>query len=63
MGFGYAPKFLVPAGETEDLIEQAKLVTSFFLGIAPLHVNVAKPFNPILGETFEASIGGIPVYL
>ena len=40
-----------------------KYVTKFFTGIAPLHLNIAKPFNPILGETFEARIGGIPVYM
>ena len=31
--------------------------------MAPLHLNISKPFNPILGETFEARIGGIPVYM
>ena len=63
MGFGYAPKLLVPAGETDDIIEQAKLVVSFMIGLGPLHLNMTKPFNPILGETFEVSIGGIPLYM
>jgi hypothetical protein len=49
IGFGYAPKFLVTASETQDLVEQAKLVTLFVLGIAPLHLSLQKPFNPILG--------------
>lgn len=63
IGFGYAPKFLVEAGQTYDLIEQAKLVTLFFMGIGTLNVTLAKPFNPILGETFCCLLGGIPVYL
>lgn len=33
------------------------------MGILPLHLNVTKPFNPILGETFQCYIGGIPIYL
>ena len=49
MGFGFAPKILVPAAETEDIIEQAKMVVSFVIGIGPLHLNMTKPFNPILG--------------
>lgn len=49
LGLGYAPKFLIPASQTEDIIEQAKFLTLFFLGIGPLHVCMQKPFNPILG--------------
>lgn len=49
MGFGYAPKFLIPASETEDLIEQAKYVALFIMGLGPLHLCLQKPFNPILG--------------
>lgn len=61
MGFGYAPKILIPAGTTADVIEQAKMVTSFIMGIGVLHLNITKPFNPILGETFQCIIGGIPL--
>ena len=38
-------------------------MTAFFAGIPALHLNSAKPFNPILGETFEFIIGGIPIYM
>ena len=62
-GFGYLPKFLVPAAECTDILEQTKLVASFFAGIPALHLNSAKPFNPILGETFEFKVGGIPIYM
>lgn len=49
MGFGYAPIYLTEAGETFDIPKQAELVTLTILGILPLHLNVTKPFNPILG--------------
>ena len=62
-GFGFLPKYLIPAGECEDIIEQAKYVTKFFTSIPALHLNNTKPFNPILGETFEFILGGIPIYM
>lgn len=49
MGFGYAPIYLTEAGETFNIPKQAELVTLTILGILPLHLNVTKPFNPILG--------------
>lgn len=52
MGFGFAPKYLVPASKCTDVIEQTKLVTLFGMSICSLHLALAKPFNPILGETF-----------
>ena len=63
MGMGYAPKFLVPAGQTDNLLDQMKLVTAFVMSTGVLHTNNRKPFNPILGETFECLIGGIPLYM
>ena len=39
-----------------------KLVTLFYIGMSNLYLKILKPFNPILGETFECSFGGIPVY-
>lgn len=63
IGFGYAPKFLIPASQTNDLLEQAKFVTLFFLGMGTMNLTLTKPFNPILGETFECLLGGIPIYL
>ena len=40
-----------------------KYVASFIMGSGVLHTNTRKPFNPILGETFECIIGGIPFYM
>jgi len=61
--FAYAPNFLKKASETNDPLEQIKQVLSFM--IAGLHLNITqrKPFNPILGETYEGLIGESPIYL
>ena len=62
VGFGYIPRYLTLAGDTDDIIKQAEL---FFLGVSgflPLNLNTLKPFNPILGETFTCLIAGIPLY-
>jgi hypothetical protein len=38
-----------------------KSVIGFMLSVAPLELIMLKPFNPILGETFQAYLGGIPL--
>ena len=58
----YAPHFLEKAGEINDVFEQFKLTVTFFLASLHLGVNPQKPFNPVLGETFQGMIGGCPVY-
>lgn len=37
-------------------------VIGFVSSVNPLELVMLKPFNPILGETFQAKIGGIPIY-
>ena len=54
--FSYAPIYLTNASETSDPIERMKNVVAFV--IAGLHksvLNQKKPFNPILGETYQSS--------
>ena len=63
MGFGYAPTFLVPGAKAKTALDQIKYVAAFVMGSGVLHTNNRKPFNPILGETFECLIGGIPLYM
>lgn len=60
--FGFFPKFMKLAVEAKDLIEQMKYVTTSFMFVSACSPSVEKPFNPILGETFECTIGGIPFY-
>eukprot|EP01017_Pseudomicrothorax_dubius_P032760 TRINITY_DN4321_c0_g3_i2.p1 TRINITY_DN4321_c0_g3~~TRINITY_DN4321_c0_g3_i2.p1 ORF type:complete len:500 (+),score=100.05 TRINITY_DN4321_c0_g3_i2:54-1553(+) len=59
---GMAMPFLERAAQLTDPLEQMKL--SLTAIIAKLHLNMEqrKPFNPILGETFQGFINGCPVY-
>jgi len=46
-------QLLKRAGETEDPIERLELAAAFNFGLYSTAVRTRKPFNPILGETFE----------
>ena len=61
--FTFAPYFLNKANELESVFEQMKNTICFF--ITTLHMATAqlKPFNPVLGETFQGRINGMPIYL
>jgi len=51
--FGYAPKYLKEAALFHSPQERFKNVIAY--GISSLHISVKpqKPFNPILGETYQ----------
>jgi hypothetical protein len=53
-GWCYAPIYLKRAAEEEDPLERLKLVITFAIAGLSNTVTAKKPFNPILGETFEA---------
>lgn len=40
-----------------------KFVVLAFMFMNSCFPNVQKPFNPILGETFQGILGGIPIFL
>ena len=62
--WSFAPKFLKEAGKCFDPIETLKLVTKFVLSALFLSTEQLKPFNPYLGETFQAVFeDGSQVYL
>lgn len=48
------PKYLTWAGKTTDPIERFKYVMCFMIGSMYMVCQQRKPFNPILGETFQA---------
>lgn len=52
----FAPVFLTKAGNTEDKVERFKLAVTF--GIAGMYcaMQQLKPFNPLIGETLEATL-------
>ena len=39
-----------------------KAVIAFSIGNILLYINMAKPFNPVIGETFQGFIDGCPIY-
>lgn len=51
------------ATKTKDPVEQIKNVAAAFIFMFACCPKVCKPFNPILGETFQAFIGGIPIFV
>lgn len=60
---GFFPRFIHDAVNATDPVEQIKYVTMSYLFVNSCFPNVEKPFNPILGETFQGLLGGIPIYL
>ncbi|CAD8111127.1 unnamed protein product [Paramecium sonneborni] len=50
------------AGELSDPLEQIKLVAQFSLAYNIMFLNLEKPFNPILGETFQGYMNGNLLY-
>jgi len=48
------PKYLVMAGEAKDPLQRMKLVITFVVSGFHQVATQRKPFNPILGETYEA---------
>jgi len=50
----FAPHFLNQAGYSTDKVERFKLVIAFAISSQYCSSKLTKPFNPILGETFQA---------
>jgi hypothetical protein len=59
---GFFPHFMAEAVKTTNLVEQMKYVVLSFLFMNSCFPNVQKPFNPIIGETFQGILGGIPIF-
>lgn len=59
--YGFAPLYCEKMYQTHDPIERMKLACAF--AIASLHTDLdqKKPFNPILGETFQGKIGELQI--
>ena len=57
-----SPYFLDRAFHTSNSIEKLKWVTTFLLAQIYVTPIQTKPFNPILGETFQTKIGNMNIY-
>ncbi|MES1910189.1 MAG: hypothetical protein MHM6MM_002834 [Cercozoa sp. M6MM] len=60
--WSFLPIFLPKAAATEDPVERMKWVVTFLFSGLHLGFRQEKPFNPILGETFQANYENAEVY-
>ena len=58
-----APYFLTHASYCNDSFERLKWVTCFLISTCPIDLIQIKPFNPIIGETFQCRIGNMDFYV
>ncbi len=58
-----APYFLPRAFYSNTPIEKLKWVTAFFISALHLSPLQMKPFSPTIGETYQASIGDLDIYV
>ena len=58
-----APYYLTRAAYSPDVLERLKWVTVHLISFLHLTTTQVKPFNPILGETFQCRIGNLKLYL
>ena len=59
----YAPIFLTKASLCTDKFERLKWVTTYLMSCLHFSVIQLKPFNPIIGETFQCRVGNIDIYV
>ena len=59
----FAPYFLSKAYFSTDRLERLKWDTSYFVSSYHLSVTQIKPFNPIIGETYQCRLGDLDIYL
>lgn len=58
----YAPLLLDAMGD-KSALEKMKNVVVLMVSMGNIGLSLAKPFNPILGETYQAYIDNCPVYM
>ena len=46
-----------------EAVERMKQLIIFHISMNILALSVQKPFNPILGETFQGEIAGCPIFM
>lgn len=58
----YSPLLIEPFVKADPL-ERMKNLAIFEISINALALSTKKPFNPILGETYQGEIAGCPIFL
>lgn len=59
----YGPVFLEKAAKEKEVMQKLKYCVAFGITNSVLYLNMEKPFNPILGETFQGWINECPIYM
>ena len=59
--YAYGPQFLEPAVK-QSALERFKWCLAYGLSNSIMYCDVEKPFNPILGQTYQGYIRGCPIY-
>lgn len=63
MNNAYADYFMTKANAQSDPLERIKFLGAFAVSKLHLTLTMQKPFNPVLGETFQCTIGNAEYYL
>ena len=58
-----APYYLTRAAYSFDVLERLKWVIVHLISFLHLTTTQVKPFNPLIGETFQCRIGNLKLYL
>jgi hypothetical protein len=61
--FGYVPQLLNKASESTDTLEQFKASIAAYVSSIVTDISPLKPFNPIIGETFQGIVDNVPIYV
>lgn len=61
--FSFASIFLTRAYYANNTMERLKWITVYLVATLHLSALQTKPFNPIIGETFQCTVGNLKVYL
>lgn len=59
----YCPIHLEKAAKIKDPLERMKYSVVIMIATGILTVQSEKPFNPILGETYQGYVDGCPLYI
>lgn len=54
--FRLFPHYVSQAAKSDNPVERVKLITAAIVGASQYQMNQLKPFNPILGETFQGDL-------
>ena len=61
-GYCYAPILMQKANNVTNPAQRLALCAAFSLTFSLAYAQMTKPFNPILGETYQAMVDDCPVY-